>query len=167
MLALALTINGLLILWFFIFLANTHAGIFIGISATVWFFVFLKKKQDKLEEHFQIRFAGKNIRYMDKKVVFRAQESDGYSQGEGMGYLVLTDDELDFEMALLDKVLSIATSSITKVGETNRLLGVNPARTMLKIDFKDSNGKDDAIALNVKDLKRWIREISAAMNANK
>jgi hypothetical protein len=124
----------------------------------------LKKKQDKLELNFQKRFSGKNIRYLDKVAVFRAQESHGYSQSEGKGYLVLTDDELYFEMVLLNKVLSIPASSIIKVGQTNRLLGVNPGRPMLKVEFKDRNRKNDSIALSVKELEKWKRAITAIMS---
>jgi hypothetical protein len=143
---------------------HTYIGIIIGVSAIVWFFVFLKKKQDKLEVNFQKRFSGKNIKYLDKCAVFRAQESHGYSQSEGKGHLVLTDDELYFEMVLLNKVLSISASSIIKVGQTNRLLGVNPGRPMLKVEFKDRNGKNDSIALSVKELEKWKRAITAIMS---
>jgi hypothetical protein len=94
---------------------------------------------------------------------FRAQESHGYSQAEGKGYLVLTDDELYFDMVLLSKVLSIPVASIIKVGQTNRLLGVNPGRPMLKVEFEDSNGNNDSIALNVKELEMWKKEITAVI----
>ena len=78
--------------------------------------------------------------------------------------MVLTDDELYFEMALLSKVLSIPTASIIRVGQTNRLLGVNPGRPMLKVEFEDSNGNNDSIALSVKELDMWKQVITAAMS---
>jgi len=164
MLYIAISINILAILWFFIFMNHTYIGIIIGVSAITWFFVFLKKKQDKLEVNFKKRFLGKTIRYLDKRAVFRAQESHGYSQTEGMGYLVLTDDELYFEMALLNKVLSISAASIIKVEQTDRLLGVSPGKPMLKVEFKDGSGNNDSIALSVKELERWKREITAVMD---
>jgi hypothetical protein len=159
MLYIAIAINSFAIIWFFIFMKHTYTGIIIGVSAIIWFFVFLKKKQDKLEVNFQERFSGKKIRYLDKRAVFRAQESHGYSQSEGKGYLVLTDDELYFEMVLLSKVLSISTASIIKVGQTDRLLGVNPGRPMLKVEFEDSSGNSDSIALSVKELARWKKKL--------
>ncbi len=164
MLYLALAINSSAIILFLIYMKHTYAGIITGVSAIIWFFVFLKKKQDELELKFQNRFFGKNIRYLDKCAVFRAQESYGYSQSQGKGYLVLTDDELYFEMVLLSKVLSISAASIIGVGQTNRLLGVNPGRPMLKVEFKDSNGKNDAIALNVKELEMWKKAITASIS---
>jgi hypothetical protein len=162
MLYIAIAINSLAIIWFLIFLEHRYTGILIGASAIIWFFVFLKRKQDELEVNFQKRFSGKTIRCLDKCAVFRAQESHGYSQSQGKGYLVLTDNELYFEMTLLSKVLSIPTISIIKVGQTNRLLGVNPGRTMLKIDFEDNAGNNDSIVLNVKELGKWKKEITAA-----
>ncbi len=138
----------------------------VGIGGIIWFFVHSKKKQDKVERNFQKRYSGKNIRFLDKYTVFRAQESHGYSQSGGRGYLVLTDDELYFEMILLSKVLSIPVTSITKVGQTNRLGGRNPGTPMLKVEFEDSNGNNDSIALSVKELAMWKKEITTAMSEN-
>ncbi len=160
---LALAINSAAIIWGFIFFKYTYIGIVLGVSAVIWFFVFLKKRQDALEVNYQKRFSGKNIRYLDKSAVLKAQESDGYSQTQGMGYLVLTDEELYFEMGLLNKVISISTASIIKVGQTKRLLGVGTLRAMLKIEFKDSNGNNDSIALHVKELELWKKAITGVI----
>jgi hypothetical protein len=156
---LAIVINVIAVLWTLIFVKYTYAGIILGVSALVWFFIFLKKKQDKLEVDFQKRFSGKNIRRVDKTAVFKAQESHGYSQTQGMGYLILTDEELYFEMSLLNKVLSIPTASITRVGQTKRLKGVGTLRSMLLIEFMDDKGNKDSIALFVKEIELWKREI--------
>jgi hypothetical protein len=139
---------------------------FLAVVVIVIFFRYLRKKQNELEENFQRRFTGKKIRFMDKCAVFRAQESHGYSQSQGMGYLVLTDDELYFERTFLRKVLPIPTTSITKVGETKRLGGQNPGKPMLKIEFKDNEGNKDSIALTVKELSKWQNEISAVVRKN-
>ena len=103
---------------------------------------------------------------MDKTARFRAQESHGYSQAQGMGYLVLTDDELCFDMVLLDRPLVIPNSSITGVTQTNRLLGVNPGRAMLKVEFKGSDGNPDSIAVTVKELEAWKKAINAERRAS-
>ena len=75
MLYTAIAINSCAIIWFLIFMKYTYAGVIIGVSAIIWFIVFSKKKQDELELKFPKRFYGKNIRYLDKCAVFRAQES--------------------------------------------------------------------------------------------
>ena len=166
MLRLALFINGAAVIWVLIFLEYTYLGIVIGVSALVWFFVFLKKKQDALEENFQKKYADKKIRYLDKKAVLKAQESNGYSQTQGMGYLVLTDDTLDFEMSLFNKAVSISVGAIVAVEPVKRLLGVSTVTPMLKVQFKDHHGNMDAIALSVNALDTWKNEITAAMRAH-
>ena len=132
----------------------------LGCAVVVCFFVYLKKKQDELEANFQQRFSGKNIRLIDKTALFVAQESDGYSHFRGIGYLVLTDDELYFERQLVSKVVQIPITSIKNVGETYSLGGQNPGKSMLRIDFKDSSDKNDSIALRVKELERWKNTIA-------
>ena len=132
----------------------------IAVICIVIFFVFLKKKQDELEDSFQKKFAGQKILYMDKYARIIAQQSRGLSQTSGMGYLVLTSQELYFKMQLLNREISIPAASLLNVGETRRMLGKNPLRTMLKVDFKTIDGKEDAIALIVKDLSSWRAEIS-------
>ena len=133
---------------------------FIGLIVIVLFFRFVKRKEIELEKAFQKRFSGQNIHIMDKTARIIAQQSHGYSQKAGMGYLVLTSQELYFKMQLLNREISIPASSLLNVGETRRMLGKNPLRTMLKVDFKAMDGKEDAIALLVKDLPRWKAEIS-------
>jgi hypothetical protein len=44
------------------------------------------------------------------------------------------------------------------------MLGKNPLRAMLKVDFKTIDGKEDAIALIVKDLPHWKTEILHLIN---
>ncbi|MFC1569304.1 hypothetical protein ACFL4L_03650 [bacterium] len=98
---------------------------------------------------------------LDKKVLFIAQESDGCSHFRGIGYLVLTDDELYFERQLRSKIISIPITSLRNVEETRRLAGQAPGKSMLRIVFKDSFGNTDSIALCIKDLEQWKIEIAA------
>jgi hypothetical protein len=140
-----------------IFIIGIIGVIVIGI--VVFFFIRLKKSQDKIETDFQKRFAGKKIQFMDKHALYIAQESDGYSHFRGTGYLVLTEDELYFERLLSKKIIKIPISSIIKVEKTKRLGGQNPG-IMLKVVFQSLDGKKDAIGWKVKKLEQWIKEIS-------
>ena len=133
---------------------------FIGLIVIVQFFRFVKRKEIRLEQDFQKRFSGRKILLMDKYARFIAQQSDGFSQSGGMGYLVLTSQELYFKQQLLNKEISIPASSLLSVGETRRMGGKSPLRTMLKVNFKNVDGKEDAIALIVKHLPSWKAEIS-------
>ena len=137
---------------------------FLAVVAVTIFFGFLKKRQDDVEERFRKRFAGQNIRLMDKYALYVAQESDGYSHFRGSGYLVLTDQELYFERQLKRKVVSIPVNAIVQVGETMRLGGQSPGKRMLRVDFWNGQGRPDAIAWRVKEIDRWQQELSALIS---
>lgn len=131
----------------------------VFVCIVIVFFVHLKRKQDEIEANFQKRFAGKKVRFMDKHALYIARESDGYSHFRGQGYLVLMEDELYFERQLVKKIIEIPTGSIVDVGKTKRLAGQGPGM-MLKVVFKTQDGEQDAIGWKVKELERWINEIS-------
>jgi len=132
----------------------------IAVLGVIIFFIFLKKKQDELEESFLKRFTGKNIRMMDKYALYVAKESDGHSHFRGSGYLVLTGDELYFERQMDGKIIMIPLSSIIKVDRTRRLGGQSPGKLMLKVEFKTQEGAEDAIAWKVRELEEWIKQIT-------
>jgi len=162
---LAITINLVALLLFFIYLNFKAVGILLIVSVVVWFFVFLWRKQQEVEQNFQRRFAGKKILKLEKHAHFRAHESSGYSQVSGQGYFVLTDKILYFEMVLMKKVIEIPLSAITNVEFTYRLLGVSPARKMLRVQYVDAKGRRDSIALTLKDREGWQRAIKLAIQS--
>ena len=96
---------------------------------------------------------------MDKHALYIARESDGYSHFRGQGYLVLTEEGLFFERQLVKKIIEIPTGSIVEAGKTKRLAGQGPGM-MLKVVFKTQEGQQDSIGWKVKELERWINEIS-------
>lgn len=128
------------------------------------FFIFLKRKQDELEEVFQKRFAGRKVKLLEKHAIFVAQESDGYSHFRGQGYLALSDDELYFKRVLGNKTIFLPITVILEAGETNRLGGQSLGRRMLHIRFKNPSGQNDSVALQVKELQQWQDAISSAIN---
>lgn len=134
-------------------------GIII-VSVVTVFFVVLKKRQDEVEANFLIKFSDKEIKIMDKYALYLARQSDGYSHFRGVGYLVLTEDELYFERQLNREVIRIPIDSIVAVEKTRRLAGQSTGRMLLKVVFETPDGKQDAIAWSVKKLERWIEEIS-------
>jgi hypothetical protein len=144
-----------------------HTFIYVCIDTVliviVLFFRMVKRKERELEESFQKRFSGQKIVYMSKYAQLVAQESRGYSQTKGMGYLVLTDQELHFSMQLVDLEISIPATALTRVGETRRMKGKGTIKLMLKVEFKTLDGKDDALALRVKDMARWKAELAGVM----
>ena len=95
--------------------------------------------------------------------MFHAQESDGYSHTRGIGYLVLTDNELYLERRVVTKVLEIPTSSILDVGETRKLSGQSTIRPVLKIEFTDSFGKKDTVAIGGRELLQLKKAIRTSI----
>lgn len=71
---------------------------FIGLSVIVQFFRFVKRKGIELEKAFQGRFSGQKIPLVDQTARIIAQRSHRCSQKAGMGYRVLTPQELYFKM---------------------------------------------------------------------
>jgi len=74
-----------------------------------------------------------------ERVLIRARESSGYSQTSGMGYMLLADRELYFELALLDLVVAVSRVMLSNAEYVYRLKGVSPGRKMLKISFTDTS----------------------------
>jgi hypothetical protein len=62
----------------------------IGLFVIFQFFRFIKRNEIELKKSFQGRFSKQKILLVDKTARIIAQQSHGYSQKAGMGYLVLT-----------------------------------------------------------------------------
>ncbi len=153
---LALAINIIFIALFFLYLISAKIiAISIGVSLIAWFFFFLWKRQNLVEQRIKGKVFGQAIVQPLERVMFRAQESYGYSQTSGTAYMVLTEQALYFELVLLDRSLMIPRSKITDVDKVYRLLGVSPGRLMLKISFTDEKGQADAIAVTMPDMDVW------------
>lgn len=136
------------------------AILIIIVSVVIVFFVVLKKRQDEVEANFKERFAGKEIKIMDKYALYIAKISDGYSHFRGVGYLVLTEDELYFERQLNREIIRMPADSIVKAEKARKLAGQSTGRMLLKVVFETPDGKQDAITWSVKKLEQWIEEIS-------
>ncbi len=157
---LALAINLIFIALFFLYLTSAKViAVFMGVSLIAWFFYFLWKRQNLVEQRIKEKIVDQTIVQPLERVFFRAQESYGYPQTSGMGYMVLTEQALYFELVLLDRSLVIPRSKITDVDTVYRLLGVSPGRLMLKISFTDESGQPDAIAVTMPDMDTWARAL--------
>jgi hypothetical protein len=139
--------------WIYVLLAAVVVG---------GFFAFLWRKQRELERSIEEVTRGRRVRFTDRHALYIARESDGYAHLRGTGVLLLTDDLLYFEQQLTRKAVSIPLSSITRVGETLRLGGQSTGRPMLRVEFRNAEGAEDAIGLRVRELERWKREIEGA-----
>ena len=144
----------------FLYMSHMYIAIVIGVSLIVWFFWFLWRRQKLVMDRVEGKLKGEKVIMPTEHIRFRALESSGYSQTDGMGYIALTEEFLYFELILLDLVITVPTNRLCGVEFVRRLKGVSPVRKMLRIMFINENGKNDSIAINVNDMEQWKSEIS-------
>jgi hypothetical protein len=82
-------------------------------------------------------------------------ESRGASQIRGNGCLGLTADEILFVMWLPRRELRIPRERISVVERARSHLGKTVGRPLLRVRFADEVGRDDSVALLVRDLPAW------------
>ena len=105
------------------------------------------------------KFKGKDIIISLNSANFFGQQSHKSLQIRGNGVLVLTQEELYFEMWHPKKVLQIPTSAFIKVEITKSFLHKSVFRKLLKIMFQNESGEEDAAAWWVSSLDKWIEEL--------
>ncbi|HST70398.1 MAG TPA: hypothetical protein VLI94_12165 [Solirubrobacterales bacterium] len=87
-------------------------------------------------------------------------ESAGPWQVRGNGNLALTADELLFAQWVPKRLLRIPRSSIVEVSKAKTHLGKWIGRPLLKVAWTRDDGEQDSIALWVRDLDRWLAELT-------
>jgi hypothetical protein len=84
-------------------------------------------------------------------------------QGRGNGTLVLTDSELYFERWLPRKEFHVPLSTIQSIETPTSFLGKTNFRKLLKVDFRNDAGQNDAIAWLVPDLEGTKQALEVVM----
>jgi hypothetical protein len=141
---------------------NSLMALLVGavtVPLIVLFFVRLKRNQDEIAALIDERFAGRVIMRHAPYAYLVAQQSRGYSQRQGCGPLVLTEDELFFALPFPKTVFSIPLERIGAMEHTSRMGGKGILGTMLKIHYTDERGEPDALGLKLKDREQWQAEI--------
>ncbi|RMG00859.1 MAG: hypothetical protein D6726_10585 [Nitrospirae bacterium] len=127
-------------------------------------FVFLKRLSRSRTDEVLKRFSGKEIILLEKAANFFGQESLGYAQIRGNGTLLLTGDEIFFQMWLPKKELQIPLSSILSVEVTRSHLGKTKGVRLLKVTFKNPQQERDSVAWIVRDVDRWVNFVKERIN---
>jgi len=105
------------------------------------------------------KFKDKDIIISLNSANFFGQQSLKSLQIRGNGVLILTPEELYFEMWHPQKVLEIPISSIVKVENTRSFLHKTVFSKLLKVIFRNETGEEDAAAWWVNSLNKWIEEL--------
>ena len=120
----------------------------------------VKKLFRKRSNEIMDKFHAKNIIISLKGANFFGQQSHKSLQMRGNDVLVLTPEELYFEMWHPKKVLKISTSTILKVESTKSFLHKTVGRKLLKVVFQNEDREEDAAAWWITSLDKWIEELN-------
>lgn len=125
---------------------------------------YLKALKNRKEKKVRKKFEGKNILHFDAGANFFGIQSVGMGQVRGNGVLVLTDTELFFEMWAPTKELSVPVSHIKSVESVKIFLGKTKGWPLVRVNFQNENGRDDAAAWLVGNPKEWIEAIQGLIS---
>jgi len=132
----------------------------LAVPAIILFFIKLKQRQDEVKALIEKKFRHKKIILRDPIAFFIAQQSRGYSQRQGNGNLILTEDELFLVLTVPYVLISIPVQNIGEMQRVSRMNGQQPlGRKMLKIHYMDNQGNEDALGIRLKQVDQWEAEI--------
>lgn len=92
---------------------------------------------------------------------FFGRASQGYRQWRGNGLLTLTGSGLLFRQLLPKKEILIPVGSITEVSRPRSFLGKTKMKDLVRVDFRDEGGRDDACAWLLPSTSWWIAALEA------
>ncbi|MFW9852582.1 MAG: hypothetical protein ACFFDS_06550 [Candidatus Thorarchaeota archaeon] len=98
---------------------------------------------------------------------FYGQFSLGRGQVRGNGVLILTADNLFFEMYFPKKKFTFPLKNIRSVDTVKSFLGKTQFRQLLQISFINDDGEEDSAAWLVKDLDVWLSRIKQVIQMKK
>ncbi len=107
------------------------------------------------------RSTGKEKTYLVEDCNFFGQQSFGYKQVRGNGILALTDKGIHFRMLIPSKELFVPLDSIKDISQPRSFLGKTKMRDLLRVDFVNEQGRDDAGAWLVPSLQWWSEAVEA------
>lgn len=94
---------------------------------------------------------------------FLGRESRGYRQWRGNGLLALTDRGLRFRQLMPRTDVFIPLGSITGLSMPRSFLGKSGLKGLLRVDFRDEEGKDDACAWLLPSPAWWASALEALL----
>ena len=99
--------------------------------------------------------AGERVVMREPSANLFGLQSQGMGQVRGNGVLTLTETCLHFLMWLPKREVSIDLRTIRSIETPKSFLGKSKFRPLLKVDFTDERGQQDAAAWLVADLEAW------------
>ena len=125
----------------------------------------IKKLQARRTKEVLEKFKSKTILDIKPSANFFGQESLGYTQIRGNGVLILTEDELYFEMWTPKRAFRIPISSIQTIDTPRTHLGKTKGHRLIKVTYQNEKGEIDSMAWLVKDLDIYKKSLEEIINA--
>ena len=138
-----------------VFVALASALVFIPVSRRA------KRVETGLEEE-----VGDSIR-RSANVNGLGLQSRGRGQVRGNGRLVLTPEELRFRQWIPQRETTIPLAAIISVGTERAWLGKWVGSKLLCVRWRTSDGSEDAMAWQVRDLEGWLAALHAQHEQSK
>jgi len=138
--------------------------IFLAASLLAAVSIAIRKLQTKREKEVLTKFKGKRILRIIQDANFFGQESLGYFQLRGNGILVVTEEELYFEMWYPEKKFRIPLSSLLSIETTGSHLGKTRGRPLLKVIFRNGKGRKDSMAWLIADVNDCRKLLEGIMS---
>jgi len=111
------------------------------------------------------RFATKEIIMITNRSNLYGQTSKRYKQFRGNGILLLSKNDLFFELLVPRRELRIPINLITKVEKVKWFLSKSHGRPLMKVSFTNNSGFEDSVAWQIVDLDQWIKAVEQTIHS--
>ena len=135
----------------------------LAVASLVALFTAIKRARARRLSEVKERFEGQDLLLFETGANFFGQESVGVRQVRGNGVLAVSMREIFFLMWLPRKALQIPIEKITRVETARSHLGKTVGRTLLRIEFENSEGRRDSAAWLVRDLTKATNVLSGLL----
>jgi hypothetical protein len=130
------------------------------ISDIAFFVWWIRRLRAEAVSDLQETVSGEKVYHVEDCNYFGLQ-SAGYKQWRGNGVLALTGRGIHFRMFVPRKTLFIPVEAVREISDPRGFLGRTKAKKLLRVDFMDSAGKEDACAWLVSSLQWWMDALRA------
>lgn len=134
------------------------------VIVTVVFFLLIRSLLKRRINSILENFRGRAIRKVERSANFFGIESEGMTQIRGNGVLLLTDEEIYFQMWIPNRELKIGRDRISGTEIVNAHLGRTRLRPLLKVNFMNRRGEKDSVAWLVNQPREWVSEIEGVFD---
>lgn len=147
-----------MLLW----LLSAVALAFVISAVTMWFIARLARR--RLPEALEAAArAGTDTLRVAPMTQFYGVVSAGRGQLRGSGVLILTAEELRFDMWSPERRLVIPLAAVLRVDTTKRHAGRYSVKPLLRVTWRDAHGLEDAAAWALIERDEWVQALEAAV----